>query len=513
MYIEPNSNIKIYHNVPLDNTYNHTIYFSSLSAQNNYFHGNQNILKYNLSSQSYQRVVKGNMRVGVKADNLYDCNYLAFQNASFGTKWFYAFIISVEYVNNETSEITFEIDVMQTYFFDVELKKCFVEREHSKTDGIGDNIKAENVKVSDYVQNGEAKRCLGASYSPSIIIACSVEYESGDWQPVDGELYDRCYQGVKFHKFTPTITDPSGGANKFLKRITNDAREDSIVSVFMCDSHFLDERDSQVSVHLGDVVGNTLDGYAPRNNKMFTAPYNLLYATTGDGCSSYYKFEYFSNPRNIDFSLLYALSCNPQVTLVPNGYKKNYTNGLTTNLDLDNTLTLNNYPLCSYTIDSFRAWLAQNRYNIISSTINSYGETISGALNGEVRVGGLLNLTSSILTASLLPPSTRGNASSSNTFFSNDVYDFWISRKSVNYQTAKMIDDYFSYYGYTCGELKIPNRNSRPHWNYVKTKGCIVKGNAPADDVRKICGIYDNGITFWKNASEVGEYGLDNSPS
>ena len=83
MYIEPNTNIKIYKDVPLDNTYNHTIYFSSLSNQNAYFHGNSGILKYNLTSQSYQRVVKGSMRIAIKADNLYDCNYLAFQNASF----------------------------------------------------------------------------------------------------------------------------------------------------------------------------------------------------------------------------------------------------------------------------------------------------------------------------------------------------------------------------------------------------------------------------------------------
>ena len=43
------------------------------------------------------------------------------------------------------------------------------------------------------------------------------------------------------------------------------------------------------------------------------------------------------------------------------------------------------------------------------------------------------------------------------------------------------------------------------------TNGCVLKGNAPADDIRKICSIYDDGITFWKNPSEVGNYSLDNS--
>ena len=33
MVIEPNTTIRVLHDVPLDNTYNDTIYFSSLSAQ------------------------------------------------------------------------------------------------------------------------------------------------------------------------------------------------------------------------------------------------------------------------------------------------------------------------------------------------------------------------------------------------------------------------------------------------------------------------------------------------
>ena len=67
-------------------------------------------------------------------------------------------------------------------------------------------------------------------------------------------------------------------------------------------------------------------------------------------------------------------------------------------------------------------------------------------------------------------------------------------------------------FGYATRRCKKPNRNSRPHWNYVKTVGATVTGSVPADDMKKICSIYDNGITFWKNGSEVGDYSLDNSP-
>ena len=94
MYIEPNSVIKLLNNVPLDNTYNHTIRFDSLSEQTTYFNSK---VKYTFSNQSYQRVVKGRMRLGIGADQVYDCNYLMFQNTGFGNKWFYAFVTGVEY--------------------------------------------------------------------------------------------------------------------------------------------------------------------------------------------------------------------------------------------------------------------------------------------------------------------------------------------------------------------------------------------------------------------------------
>ncbi len=37
MYINPNSDIRLLHNVPLDNTYEHTIIFLNTTFQYNYF--------------------------------------------------------------------------------------------------------------------------------------------------------------------------------------------------------------------------------------------------------------------------------------------------------------------------------------------------------------------------------------------------------------------------------------------------------------------------------------------
>ncbi len=91
--------------------------------------------------------------------------------------------------------------------------------------------------------------------------------------------------------------------------------------------------------------------------------------------------------------------------------------------------------------------------------------------------------------------------------------EFTFNHMVIRQQFARIIDDYFTMYGYATNRCKTPNRNSRPHWNFVKTAGITLTGSVPCDDMRKICSIYDNGVTFWKNGDEVGHYNLDNSPS
>ena len=86
-------------------------------------------------------------------------------------------------------------------------------------------------------------------------------------------------------------------------------------------------------------------------------------------------------------------------------------------------------------------------------------------------------------------------------------------------QFAKIIDDFFSMYGYKTNRLKVPNRNGRKAWNYVKTCGCNLTGSAPADVTASLVNIYDKGITFWRCIdlstgnpfNRVGDYSLDNS--
>jgi hypothetical protein len=72
------------------------------------------------------------IRVPQAYDDLYLCNYVMYKNTSFGSKWFYGFITHKEYVNPDFTKVYFEIDVFQTWQFDLKWNPSFVAREHSK---------------------------------------------------------------------------------------------------------------------------------------------------------------------------------------------------------------------------------------------------------------------------------------------------------------------------------------------------------------------------------------------
>lgn len=157
MYIQPNTTIKLLKDVPLYNDYSDTLYFGSLSDQTAHF--STAYTSKTFGDQTYQRVNKNTIRLQVKADEIYNYNYLMFKNTAYSTKWFYAFITQIDYINDNVSEVHYEIDVMQTWFFDYQLEPCYVEREHSATDVIGENITPEPIdlgpiKCTNYLDTG-----------------------------------------------------------------------------------------------------------------------------------------------------------------------------------------------------------------------------------------------------------------------------------------------------------------------------------------------------------------------
>lgn len=528
MYIEPNTNIKILKDCPLDTTYDHTIYFDNKTAQTTYFTG---LTKYNLVNYTYQRVRKGVARVGIKADNLYDCNYMMFQNTNYGNKWFYAFIKSVEYVNNETSEITFEIDVMQTWMFNYTVDMCFVEREHAVTDGFT-NIQPEPVSLGEPVFNATPSPSGDKTYSgltPVIDLSelCVIFNTIDVTNLGQGRFYDGVYGAGNLTAFLQSDIE---GINTFLNSYAQ--KTDNIIAVYMCPRWIISETvtaggtvltDTQISKHLDITFAlqSTLEsvgGYVPKNKKLFTYPFNYMVVTNGAGQSMSLRYEYFTGGRPA-LRINGCITQPVQMLLRPKNYKGS-------DECFTENLTVTDFPMCSWAIDGYQAFIAQTAIPTgVSLLGNIAGGGLVAGLTGGVgaavamgsTAGGAISNIGSLLSqgykAAVGNDVSKGSYSSSNANVSQKTNQFYWGRMSCNASYAEVIDGFFNRYGYATNRVKHPNTHSRPHWNYVKTQGCTLTGSVPADDMKKLCSIYDAGVTFWKNGSEIGNYSLDNRPS
>lgn len=489
MYIEPDSTVILLAGCPINATYENTLWFNNAQSQENYF---KSLAYRTFNRVSYQRATSGQITLQVNPYSVLNCNYLMFQNKNFSTKWFYAFITNVEYVNNETARITYEIDVMQTWLFDAKLRQCFVEREHSATDGVGDNIVDEPVDIGPIRCSAFEKYGL-SGYSVVITIA-DADGEAG--QGGTGMYSPLRY--VVYSQFQQSQLDT------YFNQIVENNLQDSVVGVTVMPTTFIAD-DGAISPYGSMAIDKplTVGGYVPRNKKLLTSPYVSLSVDCLNDQKSY-RWEWFTGTQ-AKFDVYCYVSPEVQISCTPDGY-----NG---NAGPTEELVMRGYPQLPFIIDSYRAWLAQNS----TSDMLSAASGIAGALGSLMmgNIGGAINQGIGVAQGvnSALIEQNRGDRArgvqSGGLDVSRGVKDFYFKFMCITPEYARIIDDFFDKYGYACMRNKIPSVTNRLHWNYVKTRGCSPSGAVPAEDMKKIASIYDSGITFWLD-SDVGNYNRSN---
>ena len=125
--------IKLVRNYKYDNKYTHIKLFKNKAEQDTYFN---NLDSLYIEENNYIKEFNS-FKVGYDYDYLVSLgvNYLIFNN---GYKDMYCFITSKEYISSEVTQINFEVDVLNTYLFDFEIKNSFVERKNCTIDEITD---------------------------------------------------------------------------------------------------------------------------------------------------------------------------------------------------------------------------------------------------------------------------------------------------------------------------------------------------------------------------------------
>ena len=438
-------------------------------------------------------------------DEVDNVNYMTFKNGD-GQRY-YCYVTNVVYESEEGSRVFFEIDFMTTWLNQKILKDCMIEREHTSTDVIGDHLVDEGLATGDYVimstdtildLNPQAI-VVGTTYDPNIP------------DDVIGEVYTGIYSGVKYFAF-----DCGTGITAlqlFLATISGTpGKAESIKSMFMMAKNLLPSFSDGDAITLANAKtidfnynkNNTdIDGYKPKNNKLFVYPYNVLYVSNHNGGVAEFKYEYSDN-SNMQFFATGNISPNPIVSLIPKNYKGAVAN-------FDEMLRLADYAQCSWIQDSFQTYVAQTAVTTpanIATGLASVALTggVGGVIAGVATVSAFAGGVKAFIQADQVKGSVSGGINTS-----IGVQTFGFYPKTIRGEHARIIDDTFTKFGYKVNRIGTPSLKSRPKFNYIKTVECNVQGLIPSQDLQEIRNIFNAGVTFW-HTTDVGNYSVVNAP-
>lgn len=114
-------------NTKIDNSLQNQLLWTNQEAQLNYFRS------VTVRTESDYTFIKPQniIRVNGNIEEWYNCNYVMYQNRNFtGVVWHFAFITDLRWRSDESTDIVIEEDWFQTFYWQAQIKECFVEREH-----------------------------------------------------------------------------------------------------------------------------------------------------------------------------------------------------------------------------------------------------------------------------------------------------------------------------------------------------------------------------------------------
>lgn len=472
-------------------------------------------------------------------DDIKRCNYMAFKNPD-SPDWNFAFITNIMWQSENSATISFILDVFQNDYYDCTWKPCYVEREHcyKSEDSVNFSMIPENLETGEIKCSLQLDLQLGNGHMEYIILASSTL----TGEPPTGGLYTGIYSGLLILSASSYTQ-----VNTIITNYVNAGMGDSIVAIYQVPGLRSSEGNWQVNENNASItLGNSIDGYTPKNQKTLQYPYHYAYLYGYQGRGKILKFE-LSNRANhqIDFKYKGVMVPTPAYFAYPtnyNGIINNYSEGF----------PIDGFPQCAWTNDSFQAYMVQNqpiwngvvdrlnytnKANVNSAmrglggqllsgissalsrnaegTINTAYGVVSNTLNTEQAIdvsqyNTVSEINSQILSHDMIPPNQAGVVSTPVINTALNLNKISIFRYNVSADVAKTVDDFFSLYGYPVHKIKTPNTNSRSTWNYVKTCGCTLSGNVMQSDLQELRNIFDNGVTLW-HTNDIGNYSLDNN--
>ena len=282
---------------------------------------------------------------------------------------------------------------------------------------------------------------------------------------------------------------------------------------------------------------NNKTKYQPRNAKCLTYPYQFVNFTNNNGSNLVGQFELTKKDSDGNYFVKFDYYFPIIEGNTSFGYLYDY-DGVEYNMD--KSIQGQTNPELPYITNTFSAYLSANQNSIANQydTIErnlDYANTktnvdtafgLVGSILGlnpmgaaQSIAGGIMGYRGNELQAtnqrraidsSLKDQASRGNIAHGS-FMGNapiisGEFGFKAQLYQVTNENIRMIDDYFTMFGYKVNTIKIPQFTSRKYWNYIKTSGVNIRANIPQDALNVIKKMFDDGTTIWHKIEYVYNY-------
>lgn len=589
---------KIYKNVNLSPATGNTFYFANKAARESYF---ATKLSYTVTACSYQRENRNYFRVNLAYKNVYNADYCSFINESYENKLFYCFINAVNYISDTVTEIEYTVDPIQTWLLDCNFRPCFIERMHTATDTPGDNLVAESLDMGEYIINSMVDGITtqsGRDMDLLVIFQSKVDlmtWASSNWTTKQGPAI-RTRDGLidslgvyAMYVRSEGVQNTDGGSAlgiilEYLYRgdkagVTMDDIENIYIYPRLCldignpstGGIVVPDTSSQTTLfnkmfevggvaNVGGYKGafcqlpnrpTALNGYTPKNNKLFTYPFTLLHISNNNGSAIDLHYERFADPSQPAATVFGTTTAEAKVRIVPRQY---YGSGNYDQIDTAYGLDSAPFPTVSLLGDSYNIWLAQNRntvennyhkafrnyqFGIANTAMSATSSLLGGAAAAQSPKANAMSIGAGAIGTGVatlgsyasqsyglyqgikdmhaqqqdlkVAPDTAAGIQSEGLGFQNGKAPFTFITKTIDAYHAKMIDDFFTMYGYPIKQIGNISMHNRSQFTFIKTLGCIVTGNVPETIKNTIEQAFDAGLRFWAVPANIGDYSVTNS--
>lgn len=561
----PASVIKLF-NVPWTKGDNNLLKFSSVNQQTSKMNSYINNQDDKFIGEHYNIIRDGVIQIDANVYAVNKYNYMQFTNPDISStrEFWYAFIDRVEWLSYNSCNVYYSLDAWQNYQFDIEFKKCFVERSHVANDTIGKWLAPEPISVTP-------------QYEKKISIDTGTSFDSLDWTPqwvlhstskpvtnngkveyeykgtgsggtltaeygffVDStsdiqsivESYGRKSMEDVLSQFGSATTTMWENITNWISDLTdpdaNYTHEWQAVQGAVSLAEVQDHRNELIGLYAipkwlkgssstpsnhvkSQAVTLALDttkmacGYEPRNQKMLTSMCKGYSIYTENGFKIALKPELFTSSK--PSVTLYANQMGTDGFILKVG---NYANP-------SNSCHRLNYA-CQSRLGYDANTGLDKTLNQLSTAIGAVGTVanIAGSASAGNYLGVAQGVGSAIQNATNMIDAIgqRGvNTGSSGNLLSitgtrpiPQIVDI-----SPNREECEYIDSYLDVYGYAINEVQSINITSRPSWNYIKVTKLNATIKAPDQYAQVIMNAFQSGCHIWHTEiSDVGNFGLNN---